>query len=292
MRPRYDDREPQVEPPATEEPLVDIDVTPPQPNEPRAGSRPRRKRLSDMETQASDAEPQPQPQAKPQYRRQLATSETCPGELQSEPRRPCPVDVTPASEGPELRLRAGRPRLTVALSSDSVPGLQNILDPPCSAGNMTASGQANVEPLVTEMRARQSFSLALVGGLAAAAVGAIAWTLTPVATSHQTSWMAVGVGLLVGVAVRVLGRGIDKSFGYLGATLSIFGCLLGNLLSVCTIVAGQENLSTPAVLAHVFSNPVLIPTALIATFRSMDLLFYGIAVYEGYRLSFRRVAEA
>jgi hypothetical protein len=201
------------------------------------------------------------------------------------------MDITAAPEGQELRPRAGRPRLAVALSSDDVPGLQNIVDPPCPAGHTAASGQAHVEQLIPEMRARQNFSLALVGGLAAAAVGAIVWTLTPVATSHQTGWMAVGMGLLVGAAVRVLGRGIDKSFGYLGAALSIFGCLLGNLLSVCTVVAGRQGLSTPAVLAHVCSNPVLIPAVIIATFHSMDLLFYGIAVYEGYRFSFRRVAE-
>ena len=29
-----------------------------------------------------------------------------------------------------------------------------------------------------------------------------------------------------------------------------------------------------------------------ATFNPMDLLFYGIAVYEGYRFSFRQVTQA
>jgi hypothetical protein len=262
MGPAYDDRKPQAEPTVTKGPRVDIDVTPPQPDEPHVGSRPRRRRLSDIESQS-----------------------------QSEPRRPRPADTTAASEGLKLRPRAGRPHPTATPSSDDVPGLQNILDPPCSASNLAASGQANVEPSITEMRTRQSFSLALVGGLVAAAAGAMVWTLTPVATGHRAGWMAIGVGLLVGGAVRVLGRGIDKSFGYLGAALSVFGCLLGNLLSVCTIVAAQQGLSTPNVLAHVFSNPVLIPAAMIATFRSMDLLFYGIAVYEGYRLSFRRVTD-
>ena len=119
----------------------------------------------------------------------------------------------------------------------------------------------------------------------------MAWTLITVATSYQIGWMAIAMGLLVGGTVRMLGRGIDKSFGYLGATLTVFGCLLGNLLSVCTLVAGQEGLSTPTVLAHVCRNPDLIPAAMIATFRSLDLLFYGIAVYEGYRFSFRRVND-
>lgn len=35
---------------------------------------------------------------------------------------------------------------------------------------------------------------------------------------------------------------------------------------------------------------VLQRLVMVATFSPMDLLFYGIAVYEGYKLSFRRVS--
>jgi len=288
MGPRYNDCEPQ--PTATKDPLVDINVTPPEPKELPKGSRPRRKRLSDTETE--DGPAQPQAQDKPQSRPTLAGRES--GELRFEPhfqpdsQRPRLADITAASEGLELRPRAERPRLAVALSADEVPGLQNILDSPRSAGSMTATGQDTI----SGQDAQQSFSLALAGGLIAAAVGAMAWTLITGATSSQIGWMAIAVGLLVGGTVRMLGRGLDRSFGHLGVTLTIFGCLLGNLLSVCTLVAGQQGLSTPAVLAHVCRNPALIPAAMIATFRSMDLLFYGIALYAGYRLSFRRVNDA
>ncbi|MCX5644813.1 MAG: hypothetical protein NTZ17_09015 [Phycisphaerae bacterium] len=292
MRPMYNDREPQ--PTATKEPLVDINVTPPESNEPRKGSRSRRKRLSDIETE--DGRTQPPAQDKPQSRPTLAGREA--GEPRLEPQsqpdsqHPRLVDITAAPQGLELRPRAGRPRLAVALSAEEVPGLQSILDLPCAAGSMTASGQNDIELALSEQRAKQSFSLALAGGLAAAAVGAMAWTLITMAVSHQIGWMAMAVGLLVGGTVRMLGRGIAQSFGYLGVTLTVLGCLLGNLLSVCTLVAGQQGLSTPAVLAHVCRNPVLIPATMIATFRSMDLLFYGIALYEGYRFSFRRVNDA
>lgn len=291
MGPRYDDREPRQT--ATKEPLVDIDVTTPQPGELPKGSRPRRKRLSDIETE--DAQAQPQAQNKPQSRPTLAGRESGapPSESPSQPdvQRPRLVNITSAPEGSESRPRAGRPRLAVALSAEEAPGLQNILDLPRSADDRTAPGQVNANPSVSEPYARQSFSLALLGGLAAAAVGAMAWTLITVATSYQIGWMAVAMGFLVGGAVRMLGRGVDKSFGYLGAALAVFGCLLGNLLSVCTLIAGQQGLATPAVLTHVCRNPSLIPAAMIATFRSLDLLFYGIALYEGYRLSFRRVTN-
>ena len=294
MGPRYEDREPPSEPTAGREPLVDLDVKPPQPGEPPKGSRPRRKRLSDIEGERDEAPPQPQ--AKPQGRPVLASGATVPSEPPVEPpppsesRRPRLVDITAAAEGQELRPRAGRPRLALTLSSDDVPGLQNILDVPYATDDILL--RDTPRPTVDRRMAYPaSLSLALIGGLAAAVAGATIWALITVATSYHIGWMAMGVGLLVGGAVRVLGRGSDKSFGCLGTALAIFGCLLGNLLSACLVLASQKGLSPLTVLSYVCSNPVMIPAALVATFRSLDLLFYGIAIYAGYRFSVRRVSE-
>jgi hypothetical protein len=202
------------------------------------------------------------------------------------------VDIAPAPEGQEPRLKVGRARTTITQSFEDTPGLQNIVDPPRAVSAVLDLGHSEIRQPVPDRQAKQSFSAALVGGLAAAVVGAMVWAVVTVATNYQIGWMAVGVGFLVGGAVRTLGRGIDKSFGYLGATMSIFGCLLGNLLSICGIVAGQEGLSPLAVMAQVGSHPAVIPAALLATFHPMDLLFYAIAIYEGYRFSFRQVTDA
>ena len=309
MGPMYDDREPGPEPTATRESLVDLNVKPPQPNESKIGSRPRRRRLSDIET--GEDEPQPQPPARPQCRPSLAVSQTAADEPQfeaqpqPEARRPRLVDITATPDEPELVLKPGRARGAISHPCDDVPGLQGIIDPPRSIGDLSAPPQsdmaaqtqasvdpAGIEQMIAELRARQNFSAALAGGLAAATVGAAVWALITVATSFQIGWMAVGVGFLVGGVARTLGRGVDKSFGYLGAVLSVFGCLLGNFLSLCAIVAGQEGLSLMAVLTHVGSNPAMLPAAMIATFHPTDLLFYGLAIYEGYRFSFRQVTDA
>jgi len=294
MGPTHDDREPQEEP--TREPLVDLNVNPPQPGEPGAGPMLRRKRLSDMEPEGDEAPPQPQTSR--QRRRSLAASaagsEEPPSEAESspEPRRPRLVDIAAAPEEQEPRLKVGRARVTITQPSEDLPGLQNIVDPPRALSAVLDLGQSEIKPLVPDRQPKQSLSMALVGGLAAAVVGAMVWAVITVATNYQIGWMAVGVGFLVGGAVRTLGRGSDKSFGYLGATMSVFGCLLGNLLSICAIVAGQEGLSPLAVVAHVGSHPAVIPAALLATFRPLDLLFYAIAIYEGYRFSFRQVTNA
>jgi hypothetical protein len=290
----YDDRQSQPERKATREPLTEINP-PPKPGEPQLGVKPRRKRLSDTETESSET--QPQPQIKTQRRRLLETSES--GSEEAPPQPPSPprpshprsVDVAAAPDGQELRPRVGRPRITITQAVDDMPGLQNILDPPRSVNDLPALGRADAARSIAELQTRQNFSVAAVGGLATALVGAMVWALLAATTSYQLGWMAVGMGLLVGGAVRVLGRGMDKSFGCLGAAISVFGCLLGNFLSICTAIAGQEGLSPQTVVTHICGNPAMIPGAMLATFHSMDLLFYGIAIYAGYRFSFHRATE-
>ncbi len=257
-----------------------------------------------------DKTPEPQPSAK-SGRRCLAMGHAGSDEPPLEPgpepgprRARLALDTPVALDESPSPPTVGRSRGAIAHPCDDPPGLQNIIDPPQSISSepapapsdQTPAPQSPVDPtkvrqFVAELRTKQNFSMALIGGLAVAIIAAAAWAFITTATNYQIGWMAVGVGFLIGGTVRTLGRGIDKSFGYLGATMSVFGCLLGNLLSVCAIVAGQQGLSVVAVLGHVCAKPALIPAALIATFHPLDLLFYGIAIYEGYRFSFRQVSD-
>jgi hypothetical protein len=63
------------------------------------------------------------------------------------------------------------------------------------------------------------------------------------------------------------------------------GCLAGNLLAVCIFASRQQDLPLASVLAGL--TPALAIRLFVANFSLMDLLFYGLAVYEGY--SFARV---
>ena len=47
----------------------------------------------------------------------------------------------------------------------------------------------------------------------------------------------VGVGFLVGWAIRVAGKGTHTVFGVVGAMFAVGGCAMGNLLAVIVIVA-------------------------------------------------------
>ncbi len=142
--------------------------------------------------------------------------------------------------------------------------------------------------LAQSLQSEQNLVLAVAAGLAAALVGAALWAGVTLASGYQIGFMAVGVGFLVGLVVRVAGKGISPPFGVVGAVCSLLGCALGNLLAVVAIVADSEGVPFGSVLGQLSSD--VIAELMVATFNPMDLLFYGIAIYEGYRLSFRQVS--
>ncbi len=151
---------------------------------------------------------------------------------------------------------------------------------------------ARLERFLQDLKSEQNLAGAIFGGMLAAVVGGILWAAITVATDYQIGYMAVGVGLLVGYAVRLLGKGLDKVYGFVGAGFALAGCLLGNFLTIAVLVAREEVVSILDVLLYYATTPTVTVEAMIATFSGIDLLFYGIAVYEGYKFAFRRVSQA
>lgn len=153
----------------------------------------------------------------------------------------------------------------------------------------TGLDPSQIQYLRQRLESEQNLLLALVGGLAAALLGAGVWAGITVVSEYQIGFMAIGIGFLVGFAVRSLGKGITSMFGVLGAALSLFGCALGNLLAVTAIVARQQGVAFLDALSQL--DPDLIQQLMVAFFGPIDLLFYAIALYYGYKLSFRQVTE-
>jgi hypothetical protein len=155
--------------------------------------------------------------------------------------------------------------------------------------------ESTIDPLIRQaamqrLRSEQNLVLAVLAGGVAALLGASVWAAITFTTSFQIGWMAVGVGFLVGYAVRTFGKGIDKSFAIVGAAWSLAGCAAGNLLSVIGVISKHQNIPFFDILDKL--NPEIVASLMQATFNWMDLLFYGIAVYEGYRFSFRPITQS
>ena len=161
--------------------------------------------------------------------------------------------------------------------------MSNETNPPSVA---TGSGTpaTPVPPMSVE---EANLPAAVMGGLVAALVGAVVWAVITVTTKFQIGFMAVGVGFLVAWAVRTLGKGRTQAFGIIGAVFAFLGCVLGNLLSACGFIAADQAQPVMSVASKVFSTPSVAVDILQTTFSGMDLLFYGIAVYEGYKLARR-----
>jgi len=149
--------------------------------------------------------------------------------------------------------------------------------------------ELEVERAMARLRGEQNILGAVAGGIGGALAGAILWAVITVTTGYVIGFMAVGVGFLTGASTRYLGKGIDKTYGVIGAILALAGCLLGNLLMICGLISQQEKVGFFEVILSL--TPDVVMQLMIATFSPMDLVFYGLAIFQGYRMSFRNVTE-
>ncbi len=138
-------------------------------------------------------------------------------------------------------------------------------------------------PYIPGMNDDQNLGMGIVAGLAAAIVGGVLWAVITYYAGIQIGWMAIGIGFLVGFSIRHFGKGKDVSFSIAGAFLALVGCLLGNIFTVCMYISVESGEGIFNVLSGLdFST---MSDYLITSFRLMDAVFYGIAIYEGYKYS-------
>jgi len=133
-----------------------------------------------------------------------------------------------------------------------------------------------------ENLSKQNLPLSIVAGFAAALVGAVVWAAITYFTERQIGWMAIGVGALVGFAVR-MGKGMNVSFKVVGAAFALFGCLLGNLFAVYAFAAKELETTVLGAIANV--DLEIVTNIMKESFSPMDLLFYGLAIYAGWQFS-------
>ncbi|MCW5962376.1 MAG: hypothetical protein KIS76_19605 [Pyrinomonadaceae bacterium] len=167
----------------------------------------------------------------------------------------------------------------------------NPSDEAVSQSSDAGISAARYEQMVRDVRAKQSFGMAIVGGFAAAVIAAFVWALVTYITNFQIGYMAIGVGFLVGLAVRHLGKGVDTKFGIVGCAFALFGCVLGNFLTSIIVAWRTEGVDLGSILLVILTSPAIIVEVFTATFSPIDLLFYGIAIYAGFRYGIMEMPE-
>lgn len=142
---------------------------------------------------------------------------------------------------------------------------------------------------LSDFRLEQNYTKALIGGVVSGIIGAILWGVITLITNFQIGFMAIAIGAGVGITIRYFGKGIDQKFGIVGGSIALFSCVLGNIFSIIGYIANLENVDYIDALAQ-FDYSLLFPL-MSETFSVIDLLFYALAAFEGYKLSFRKFTE-
>ena len=143
----------------------------------------------------------------------------------------------------------------------------------------------NINKLEEKMRSYQSIPYALIGGFVLCVFAAFLWAVVAVGSGYQTGLMAIVVGVIVGVGVRYFGAGYDPVFSVIGGGYALLSCLLGVIFMQVGYYMSEQGLELLQVVSLL--NFEVIISMIVDSFSMMDLLFYGIAIYEGIGLSRR-----
>ncbi len=152
-----------------------------------------------------------------------------------------------------------------------------------SSGSVSVVAADSSASLHEPVAAPSNLMFAVAAGVVAMLVGTAIWVGVTVATNFQIGYMAVGVGFLVGLAMRFAGRGVGQPYHVIGAVLGLLGCALGNLFTGCVLVAREYQVGFGEVLSKL--DVEMAGEIMGAMFSPMDLLFYVLASMAGWKYS-------
>ena len=147
---------------------------------------------------------------------------------------------------------------------------------------MMDSSIPSTQSAIEQLDDQPNLFLGLAGGAVAMLVTAAVWGAVTYFTEYQIGWLAIGVGFLVGLAIRFFGKGTTPVFGVSGAVLALIGCLLGNLFFYSGVIAREEGTSFLEVFFFFLVSPAAVIEIFTIAFDFMDILFYALAAYAGF----------
>ncbi len=91
--------------------------------------------------------------------------------------------------------------------------------------------QENYE-LAEKLISEQNFAAAVIVGAVATFLAAVAYGIIVATWPFSYGFAAAGIGVVIGISMQFLGRGISMKFAAVATVYTIAGCLLGNLFRV------------------------------------------------------------
>ncbi len=150
------------------------------------------------------------------------------------------------------------------------------------------------DALRSQLRQRQQFLVAALAGIVAGVIGGFIWgAITGISGLHVefVCLPMVGIGLVVGKAMALFGRGVDLRFAWLGTIIATLACLAGYLFSVIIAVAWQVQIGSNFLILEVGRYDAL-RRLFVASLGWPDVVCLCIAAYEGFRFSRLPIKES
>jgi dipeptide/tripeptide permease len=106
------------------------------------------------------------------------------------------------------------------------------------------------DELAKKLISEQNFPAAVIGGALATVLAAAAYGMTVTTWPFSYGFAAAGVGIIIGLTMGFLGRGIATKFSVAATLYTALGCLLGNLFRAMIELAPPTATSLLDVATH------------------------------------------
>jgi len=110
--------------------------------------------------------------------------------------------------------------------------------------------------LAARLMSEQNFAAAVIAGAIAMLLAAVAYGMTVETWPFTYGFAATGIGIVIGLPMGFLGRGISMKFAVVATAYTIIGCVLGNLF-VRVMDLAKSSTASPFVVLQDNSLPEL-----------------------------------
>ena len=144
--------------------------------------------------------------------------------------------------------------------------------------------------LAIKLLSEQNFAAAVIAGAVATVLAAAAFGTIVATWTFAYGFAAAAVGIVIGLSMGFLGRGIATKFAVAATLYTMVGCILGNL-SWVVIDRAQASSTSPIDVLRNNSLPELFGQAVADGF-SIYLLYWLVAIIAAVFLSRRSLSRS
>lgn len=149
--------------------------------------------------------------------------------------------------------------------------------------------QRNYE-LAEILLSEQNFAAAVIAGAVATLLSAVIYGITTVIWDFSYGFAAAGIGVVVGISMQYVGRGIKMKFAVAALVYTLVGCALGNVFRAVMYLA-RENAISPIGVFRNYEFSVLTGWA-FSYVSLVDLVYWFVAVFAAAFLARRPLSRS